>query len=89
MSQFSLDKLQQDLGAVPENERTPELQALLGFATTMEAAEEHLRTAAAARQAAGGAPSEALEPDVFKASSLQPDGGAHVVPMCLRYCRCR
>ena len=68
MSDFEPGKLRALGEAVPPGERTPELEALVGFATTMEDAEGLLKAAAARRKRRGDkAPSEALEPDAFEA----------------------
>ena len=61
-----MQKLQRAADGVPTGEQTPELKALLGFATAMEAAEEQLKDVAACKQAGSQEPQE-LEPELFQA----------------------
>lgn len=69
MSDFAPERLQQVLGAVPPGERTPEQEALLGFATVMQEAEAILKPAAERRKLAGSAAGDEQEPEVFEVSA--------------------
>lgn len=69
MSDFELAKLRALGDTTPPGDRTPELEALVGFATTMGDAETLIKAAAArCKQQSDGAVVEQLEPDVFEAS---------------------
>ena len=69
MSDFELAKLRALGDTTPPGDRTPELEALVGFATTMGEAETLIKAAAARRKQQGdGAAVEQLEPDAFEAS---------------------
>lgn len=68
MSDFELAKLRALGDKLPPGERNPELDALVGFATTMGEAEVLIKAAAARRKQQGGkAEAQELEPDVFEA----------------------
>lgn len=82
MSDFELGKLRALGDNTPPGERTPELEALVGFATTMGHAETLIKAAAARRKQQGSeAEAEQLEPDVFEASGLTGARGWTLVLM--------
>lgn len=61
--ELALEKLQRAAAVVPAEDHTPELRALLGFATCMEDAERQLKAAAQSRPG-----TQESEAGIFKAS---------------------
>ena len=66
--EFALEKLQRTAERVSPEERTPELNGLLSFATCMEEAEKQLKEAAQHSQEAQADAAEPEDPALFKAS---------------------
>lgn len=72
--EVALEKLQRSSEGMAPEEFTPELQALLGFASCMKDCEETLKGVAQRVQEQGGGTDDLeCQPDVFKARALLMD----------------